>query len=236
MKVVILAGGKGKRLEPYTTILPKPLMPIGNLPVLEILIKGLEKHGFKEIILATGYLSELLMAYFKDGNKCGVKIEYSKEEEPLGTAGPLKQIPNLESAFLVMNGDILTVLDYSKLLAFHKQKKGVLTVAMHQRKVGIDFGVVVVNKENNIIGYNEKPTLKYLVSMGIYIFEPKALDYIKEGESIDFPDLVKRLLKNGEKIWGYLSKDYWFDIGRHDDYKRAVKDFEAMEGMFLGKA
>lgn len=235
MKVVILAGGEGKRLEPYTTILPKPLMPIGNIPVLEILMRNLKKHGFEEIILAVGYLAELLKAYFNDGSKYGVKIEYSKEDKPLGTAGPLKQISNLESTFLVMNGDILTTLDYAKLIAFHKQRKSILTIAMHEREVGIDFGVVELGKEKDIIGYTEKPTLKYSVSMGIYLFEPKVLNYIKNLENIDIPDLIKLLLKNGEKVYGYLSKDYWLDIGRADDYKRAVKDFEEMKEKLLGE-
>jgi len=224
MKAVILAGGKGRRLEPYTTILPKPLMPIGDVPILEVVMRQLSKYGFKEITLAVGHLAELLMAYFSDGSKYGIKIKYSKEENALGTAGPLKKISNLKDTFLVMNGDILTLLDYSKLVAFHQEKGAIATIAMHKRSVKVDFGVMKVDEDNRVIGYDEKPTLGYLVSMGIYVFESKVLDYIEPGEKLDFPDLVKRLLRRGEKVQGYPSEDYWLDIGRPDDYEKANED------------
>lgn len=233
MKAVILAGGKGRRLEPYTTILPKPLMPIGDVPILQVVMRQLSKYGFKEITLAVGHLAELLMAYFNDGSKYGIKIKYSKEENALGTAGPLKEISNLENTFLVMNGDVLTTLDYSKLISFHQQKKAIATIAMHKRSVKVDFGVMKVDKDNIVIGYDEKPTLGYLVSMGIYIFEPKVLAYIEPGEKLDFPGLVKRLLREGEKVQGYPSEDYWLDIGRPDDYEKAIRDFEKMKNIFL---
>lgn len=235
MKVVILAGGRGRRLMPYTVVLPKPLMPIGDAPILEVVIKQLSRHGFREIILATGYLMELLRAYFNDGRKYGVKIEYSKEEVPLGTAGPLKKISGLENTFLVMNGDILTTLDYSKLISFHQKKGGIATIAMHKRKVKVDFGVMEVDAEDRVTGYAEKPTLNYLVSMGIYVFEPEVLDYIKANERLDFPDLVKRLLENEERVESYPSDDYWLDIGRPDDYGKAIDDFEKMKDEFFGK-
>lgn len=224
MKVVILAGGRGTRLLPYTTVLPKPLMPVGDVPILEIVIKQLVEHGFKEINLAVGYLSELLKSYFGDGSKYGVNINYHKETEPLGTAGPLKQIPDLESSFLVMNGDTLTSLDYSKLIAFHERKGSIVTIAMHKRQVRIDFGVMDV-VDDAVMGYHEKPTLDYLVSMGIYVFEPKALDYVKSNEKLDFPDLIGRLLKDRQPVYGYLSQDCWLDIGRPEDYKKACLDY-----------
>lgn len=233
MKAIILAGGKGRRLEPYTTILPKPLMPIGDVPILEVVIRQLSKHGFKEITLAVGHLAELLIAYFNDGSKYGVEIEYLKEQTPLGTAGPLKQVSNLESTFLVMNGDVLTTLDYSKLITFHQQRRAIATIAMHKRSVEVDFGVMKVDKDNIVIGYDEKPTLGYLVSMGIYVFEPEVLDYIEPTEKLDFPDLVKHLLKSGEEVQGYPSEDYWLDIGRPDDYEKAIRDFEKMKNIFI---
>jgi NDP-sugar pyrophosphorylase family protein len=226
MKVVILAGGRGTRLLPYTTVFPKPLMPIGDVPILEIVIKQLVEHGFKEINLAVGYLSELLKSYFGDGSKYGVDINYWKETEPLGTVGPLKQIPDLESSFLVMNGDTLTSLDYSKLIAYHKRQDSLVTIAMHKRQVRIDFGVMDV-VDDAVIAYHEKPTIDYLVSMGIYVFEPKALDYVGCNEKLDFPDLIGRLLKDRQPIYGYLSPDYWLDIGRPEDYQKACLDYEA---------
>jgi len=233
LKAVILAGGKGTRLHPYTTVLPKPLMPIGDVPVLEVVIRQLAKHGFKEIILAVGYLAELIEAYFRDGSKYGVKIRYSKEETPLGTAGALKQISNLKDTFLVMNGDILTDLSYSKLVNFHREHGGVATIAVHKRQVKIDFGVVGIDSEKKVVNYKEKPTLDYLVSMGIYVFEPEVLDYIKTGEKLDFPELVKRLMRNGEKVQAYPSDDYWLDIGRPEDHRKAIEDFEKMRSKFL---
>lgn len=225
MKVVILAGGKGTRLLPYTTVFPKPLMPVGNVPILEIVIKRLAGYGFKDIHLAVGHLSELLRSYFGDGSKCGVNIDYHEETEPLGTAGPLKQIPGLENTFLVMNGDTLTSLDYSKLIAFHQGKDSLVTIGMHKRQVKIDFGVMDV-VDNAVMGYQEKPTLDYLVSMGIYVFEPKALDYVGNSEKLDFPDLIGRLLEDKQPVYGYLSQDYWLDIGRPEDYKKACLDYE----------
>ena len=234
MKAVILAGGKGTRLAPYTTILPKPLMPIGDVPIIEVVVRQLYKYGFREITLAVGYLAEILKAYLNDGQRYGIKLEYSEEKTPLGTAGPLKQISDLNDTFLVMNGDVLTTLDYSKLIDFHKKNKGVATIAIHKRYVAVDFGVIGTDNKNKVTNYEEKPTLEYLVSMGIYIFEPRVLNYINLGEKLDFPDLVQRLLRNNEKIQGYLSDDYWLDIGRHDDYEKAIRDFETMRDKFLG--
>jgi len=233
MKAVILAGGKGTRLAPYTTVLPKPLMPVGDVPILDVIIRQLQKHEFDEVIIAVGYLAELIKAYFNDGRRYEIKITYSREREPLGTAGPLAQIPGLNSTFLVMNGDILTTLDYSKLLDFHKRSGAIATIAMHRRQVKIDFGIIITDRNHRLTDYQEKPDLNYLVSMGIYIFEPRVLDYIKPGEKLDFPDLVKLMLSEGEKVQGYLSEDYWLDIGRHDDYQRAIKDFEKMRDIFL---
>jgi len=233
MDAIILAGGKGTRLAPYTTIFPKPLMPIGDMPILEVVLRQLRSYGFTKVTMAVGYLSELLETYFGNGSKYGIHIQYSRENEPLGTAGPLAMIENLTTPFLVMNGDILTTLNYTVLVNYHKEKKAIATIAMHQRTVDVDFGVIEPNKSDEIINYIEKPTLKYLVSMGIYIFETKVLSYIKPKEKLDFPDLVKKLLENGEKVVGYPSNDYWLDIGRHDDYEKAVNEFEQNKKNFF---
>jgi len=233
MDAIILAGGKGTRLAPYTTIFPKPLMPIGDMPILEVVLRQLKSYGFTKVTMAVGYLSELVETYFGNGSKYGIHIQYSRENEPLGTAGPLAMIENLTTPFLVMNGDILTTLNYTVLVNYHKEKKAIATIAMHQRTVDVDFGVIEPNKSDEIINYIEKPTLKYLVSMGIYIFETKVLSYIKPKEKLDFPDLVKKLLENGEKVVGYPSNDYWLDIGRHDDYEKAVNEFEQNKKNFF---
>ncbi len=225
MKALILAGGKGRRLMPYTTTIPKPLMPIGNHAILEIVVRQLKMKGFEEIIMATGHLGELIMAFFNEGQKFGVNIKYTKESQPLGTAGPLALIKDdIDDSFLVMNGDILTTIDYSKLMKYHKEKKGIATVALKRREVNIDFGVTEINSDEEIVKYIEKPTNNYLVSMGVYVFEKRIFEYIKPDEYLDFPDLVGKLINNHEKINGYIFDGYWLDIGRHDDYERANKE------------
>ena len=233
MKAVILAGGKGTRLKPYTTVFPKPLVPIDDMPILEIVIRQLKFFGFKEVTLCVGHLAELLEAYFGDGSRQGVKIKYSREEAPLGTTGPLALIPGLTEPFLVMNGDVLTTLDLGSLLSYHKQAGAIATIAMHERSQKIDFGVIEANDKNELTGYVEKPVYDYRVSMGIYIFEPSVLNYIRPGERLDFPDLVQLLLKNREKVIGYPYAGYWLDIGRPDDYERAVDEFSRLRGEFL---
>jgi NDP-sugar pyrophosphorylase family protein len=225
MKAVILAGGKGTRLKPYTTVFPKPLMPINDKPILEIVIRQLKLHGFGEVIITVGHLSELIITFFGDGSKFGVEIDYSREDKPLGTAGGLGLIKKeLNETFLMMNGDVLTTLDFSDLVNYHKRNGAIATIALNKRDVYIDFGVVEVDKANNIVGYTEKPKMDYLVSMGVYIFEPRVLEYIKLTKYLDFPDLIKRLISNGEIVKGYVYDGYWLDIGRPDDYEKANRE------------
>lgn len=229
MQAVILAGGKGKRLAPYTTVLPKPLMPIEDMPILEIVIRQLKKHGFNKIVLAVGHLSGLIEAYFGDGSKWGVDISYSREHEPLGTAGPLALVDDLEENFLVMNGDLLTNIDYSDLMHFHLEKDTLSTVSIHTKDVPISLGVLELDDEGDILDYIEKPTLKYKVSMGIYIFNKKILNHIERGKYLDFPDLIKNLIQTGENVHGYMFEGYWMDIGRPEDYSKVLEDFENMK-------
>jgi NDP-sugar pyrophosphorylase family protein len=217
MKAVILAGGKGTRLKPYTTVFPKPLMPLGDKPILEIIIRQLKSHGFDEVIITVGHLAELIMAFFNDGSKFSVEIDYSREDKPLGTAGGLGLIKKeLNETFLMMNGDVLTTLDFSDLVNYHKRNGAIATIALKKRDVKIDFGVVELDVDNNIVGYSEKPEIEYLVSMGVYAFEPIVLEYIKPNEYLDFPDLIKKLISNGETVKGYVYDGYWLDIGRPD--------------------
>jgi NDP-sugar pyrophosphorylase family protein len=227
MKAVILAGGKGTRLKPYTTVFPKPLMPIDDKPILEIVVRQLKSHGFDEVIITVGHLAELIMTFFGDGSKFGVKIEYSRENKPLGTAGGLGLIKKaLNETFLMMNGDVLTSLNYSDLTDYHNRNGAITTIALNKREVDIDFGVVELDNDNSIVGYKEKPKIDYLVSMGVYIFEPEILKYIEPNEFLDFPDLVKKLISNGETVKGYVYDGYWLDIGRPDDYERANREIE----------
>jgi NDP-sugar pyrophosphorylase family protein len=233
MKAVVLAGGKGARLKPYTRILPKPLMPIGDMPILEVILRQMKAAGIDHVILTVGHLSELLRTFFQDGHQWGLNIEYSYESCPLGTAGPLALVNNLDDTFLVTNGDVLTTLHFRDLLAFHHEQQAAASIAVHHRKINIDLGVIQWNGSPLINGYIEKPTYDYCVSMGIYVFEPRVLSYIPHNEYLDFPDLVKKLLTAGEKIVGYQYDGYWQDLGRPDDYETASRDFENMRSEFL---
>jgi NDP-sugar pyrophosphorylase family protein len=225
MKAVILAGGKGTRLKPYTTVFPKPLMPLGDKPILEIVIGQLKSHGFDEVIITVGHLAELIMTFFGDGSKFGAKIKYSREDKPLGTVGGLGLIKKeLNETFLMMNGDVLTTLNYSDLVNYHKRNGAIATIALNKRAVKIDFGVVELDGGNSIVRYTEKPKIDYLVSMGVYVFEPRVLEYIKPTEYLDFPDLIKKLISNGETVKGYVYEGYWLDIGRQDDYEKANRE------------
>jgi NDP-sugar pyrophosphorylase family protein len=235
MQGIILAGGRGTRLAPYTTIFPKPLLPIGDVPILDVVIRQLARHGVQQLTFAVGHLAELLMAYFADGSKYGVQLSYAREVEPLGTAGPLGSIPGLNETFLVMNGDILTTLDYARLIAAHRQSGAIATIAAHRRNVYIDFGVIEARDGLEVAAYHEKPTQQYLVSMGIYIFEPEILRFIQPGKKLDFPDLVQRLLQAKVKVALYPSEDFWLDIGRPDDYHKAIEVFAQQPDMFLGE-
>ncbi len=235
MKAVVLAGGKGTRLFPYTKILPKPLMPIGDMPILEVILLQMKEEGITDVTLTVGHLSHLLKAFFQDGSSLGLRIDYSYEEKPLGTAGPISMIDGLDSTFLVMNGDVLTKLRLRELVKFHKEQGAIATIAAHHRQNRIDLGVIIKNGDCRIADYIEKPVTNYLVSMGIYIFEPEVLKYIPRGEYLDFPDLVKILINSKEKVVGYEYDGYWQDLGRPDDYEMATRDFESMRNEFLPK-
>lgn len=225
-----MAGGKGVRLAPLTDVIPKPLVPIGGMPVLEIVVRHLRNQGFEMITLAVGYMSELIQAYFQDGAKWGLKIDYSYESEPLGTAGPLHQIKGLNDTFIVMNADVLTNLNFRALIEFHKTNGGIATVSAYERQVTIDLGLIIKDGHYRIKDYLEKPSISHLVSMGIYVFEPGILKFIPKNVYLDFPDLVKMLLRDGQKVNYYPFDGYWLDIGRHEDYARASIEFDSLKG------
>jgi NDP-sugar pyrophosphorylase family protein len=230
-QAVILAGGEGRRLLPYTKVLPKPLWPVGDTPIVEIIIRQLAKAGIKKIIMAVGYHSELTRMIVGDGRQSGVRISYSEERKPLGTAAPLKKIKRLDTNFLVLNGDLLTNLSFKDFVRAHLKNGSTATVAVSDRSVKVDFGVVMAENDE-IEEYLEKPVLKYLVSMGIYAFRKDVLDYIPNSR-FDFPDLVARLIENGLNPNIYRFKGQWLDIGRHDDWEKADKLFRGRPSIFL---
>ncbi len=234
MKAIILAGGKGTRLAPYTTVFPKPLMPIDGTPILEVIVRQLAYCGIRDLVLTVSPQSQpLLAAYFGDGRQYGVSISYSKEGKPLGTAGPLSRIKDLPDTFLVMNGDILTTLDFRKLLRYHRRQKGIVTIAMTQKRIQLELGVMELNRARRLTRYVEKPTLSYSVSMGVYVFEREVLKAIPANRYFDFPDLVQELLRTGAKVFCYPYDDFWLDIGSHQDYEEAQKRFQQMRKKLL---
>src|SRR5215470_9425887 len=211
--VVILAGGKGTRLMPYTTALPKPLMPVGEYPILDILLRQLSAQGFRRVTLAVGHLAGLIQAYFKEGRDWGVDLDYAYETTPLGTAGPIARLPRHERALLVLNGDLLTTLDFAHLVRFHYESNAAATIGATRRTESIAFGVIEKETNGQITAYKEKPNLDYLVSMGVYVFSPSVREYIPRSQKFDFPDLVQRLLANNQRVLAYESDAYWLDIG-----------------------
>lgn len=224
MKAVILAGGKGRRLEPYTTVLPKPLMPVGEYPVLEIILRLLKKYGFHDVYLAVGHLAGLIEAYLGNGERLGLNITYSIEEEPLGTVGPLKLIEKKlkDESFLVVNGDVLTDMNIREFFEFHKNSERTMSIAITERKVHIDYGIVK-HDGVKIDNFEEKPTLTYWVSMGIYAMSPRVFGFIPEGK-FDIPDLIHTLLREKEEIGVYPYRGYWLDIGREEDMRKAQEN------------
>lgn len=234
MHAVILAGGKGTRLRPYTTSLPKPLVPIGDeYSILEIVLEQLAHHGFTDVTLAIGHLGELIRAYVGDGSRWGLQVDYATEEAPLGTIGPLLSLlDRLPEHFLVMNGDVLTDLNFAALLNQHAESGCPLTVATHRRSVKIDFGVLGV-EGTCIREFTEKPTLHYTVSMGVYGLSRRTLQPYPVGLPFGFDELVLDLLSRQTPPASYLFDGYWLDIGRPDDYDRANEEFGAIKSSLL---
>jgi len=231
-RAVVLAGGLGMRLRPYTAVLPKPLMPVGDRPVLDIVIRQLRHHGCERVTIATGYLAELIEAFFREGDDYGVPVDYHREHVPLGTAGAIGSIDGLDDApFLVMNGDVLTDLDYDALMRQHLETEAAATIATITRDIQVSLGVLHFadpHQTDRLTSYEEKPHFEFEASMGVYAFSPRVLAYMQPEERLDFPDLIRRLLDAGEIVRAYRSECYWLDIGRHDDYEQALEEFERM--------
>jgi NDP-sugar pyrophosphorylase family protein len=232
-RAVILAGGKGTRLRPYTVVLPKPLMPIGEFPILEVIVRQLIGHGFSHITMAVNHQAEIIKAFFGDGSKWGVCIDYSLEDQPLGTMGPLRLIPDLPDNFLVMNGDILTDLDYGMFFERHIAGGYIFSISSAVRHHVVDYGVLETTEEAHLSAFREKPSLRYQVSMGIYMVSRRALDFIPQAGAYGFDDLMHDLLAAGEKVYVRPHEGYWLDIGRPDDYARAIDEFDSMRSKLL---
>jgi NDP-sugar pyrophosphorylase family protein len=225
LKTVVLAGGRGTRLAPYTSVLPKPLMPIGDRSILEVVVGQLEDAGIVDIRFCVGYLGHLIEAVFEDRENGHVNITYVREREALGTAGPLRLVGDLDQTFMLMNGDVLSTIDYETLVRFHREQGNALTIATHERAIEIDYGLLHVDGGSRVQKYEEKPTISSRVSMGVYVMEPSVIDHIPEQHYFDFPDLVDALLAAGEPIGAYSHKGLWFDIGRQEDYERAIESW-----------
>lgn len=237
MKAIILAGGKGTRLYPYSAVFPKPLVPVGDYPILEIIVRQLKQCGINEIIMSTGHLAELIEAYFRGGERWGVRIAYVREHKSLGTAGCLQLIPdNNDEDYLVMNGDILTTLDFKKLFRFHRKQKASATIATFKRKVKIDLGVLSIDRNKELNDYIEKPTYRFVVSMGVYVLHSSAKEYIRKDEYLEMPRLILRMKKDGRKVVCFSDRYHWLDIGRPDDYALAQNRFQQQKNKYLKHA
>jgi dTDP-glucose pyrophosphorylase len=223
MSAVVMAGGFGTRLLPLTETVPKPMLPVGERPLLERTIDQLRGAGIREVHLTTHYLPESIVGHFGDGEAFGVRMSYATEDQPMGTAGGLRLIPRPTGPFLVINGDILTRVSYQDMLRFHRKHAATLTVGLRAHEVEVPFGVVECD-DVRVVDLTEKPSIRLLVNAGIYLLEPSAWDFIPAGERFDMTDLIRRLMDEGQAVVGFPIIEYWQDVGRHEDYRRAQED------------
>lgn len=226
-RAILLAGGKGTRLKPYTLTMPKPLVPVGDYPIIEIIIRQLVKHGFTHITLTVNHMADMIKEFCGDGSKWGILIDYSLETKPLSTMGPLKLIQDLPENFLVMNGDVLTNINYGQFFDSHVHEGNIFTVSAYERDHKVDYGVLETNETNQLIAFKEKPILHYKVSMGVYMLNKACLDVIPDDTFYGFDHLMLDLIKNNNPATVKVFDGYWLDIGRPDDYEQAINDYEA---------
>ena len=230
-RAVLLAGGKGTRLYPYTLTMPKPLVPISDdVPIIEIIIRQLVRYGFDHITITVNHMADMIRAFCGDGSKWGVKIDYSMETKPLSTMGPLKLIKDLPENFLVMNGDVMTDLDFGAFYDTHVAEKNIFTISAYERDNKIDYGVLEMDESGRLVGFREKPVLHYHVSMGVYMMNRKCLDVIPEDTFYGFDHLMLELIARHTPATVKAFKGYWMDIGRPEDYETARRDYA--EGSF----
>jgi NDP-sugar pyrophosphorylase family protein len=234
MRAVIMAGGRGSRLAPLTTVLPKPLMPLSDRPILDVLLRQLVRDGVRDIAISVGHLGGIIEAWVRNEADFGVPIGFLYEDTPLGTAGALRNVPDPDGTFLAMNGDILTDLKFADLVRHHEASGAIATMAVNRREVAIEYGVVHTDTVGNIARLEEKPRLTYTVSMGIYAFDPAIIELIGAGERVDFPDLLTRAIDRGETVSTFPFEGYWRDIGNRDDYEAAIAEFSDDVERFIG--
>lgn len=232
-RAVILAGGRGTRLRPYTVVLPKPLMPIGDYPILEVIVRQLAEQGFDRITMAVNHQANLIQAFFGDGARWGLAIDYSLESQPLSTVAPLALVPDLPEQFLLMNGDVLTDLRFDEFLDRHAASGRLFSIAAARRTEVTEYGVLHADETGLLRGFEEKPVNSYLVSMGVYGFTRALLADVPRGRKYGFDDLMRDMLERGQAVRVAEHGGYWLDIGRPDDYSRAIDEFEANRGRFL---
>lgn len=222
-RAIILAGGKGTRLRPYTISLPKPLVPLGDKPILEWIIVQLKVHGYTHVTITLNHMAEMIKAFFQDGSKWGLKIDYTIEEKPLSTMGPLTLVKDLPDNFLVMNGDVLTDLNFSTFFEEHKENKAIFTIASHRRVEKIDYGLLHHDENNKLTAFEEKPDYDFLVSMGVYMLNRSVVEYIPEDTFFGFDHLMYKLLEIKQPAKIFEFDGFWLDIGRPSDYEMAME-------------
>lgn len=232
MLAVILAGGLGTRLQPFTLTVPKPLLPLGDTPIIEVVLQQLHRYGFTRVVICLGYKAEMLREVLGDGARFDLAIDYVKEDSPLGTAGALFLLDTTPSYFLVMNGDLLTTIDYSSFLHAAELRGASAAVLLTERIINLDYGVLEVDNNEILQGYKEKPKLSFKVSTGIYAFSRSVFQHL-DGSRLDMPELFTSLMNNGTPIYAPTTDEYWQDIGRPTDYETAQIDFMKNRSKFL---
>lgn len=228
--VVLMAGGLGSRLKPLTDELPKPLIKVGDKPILETVLAGFVKAGFGKFFISVNYKSEMIRDYFGDGSAWGVEISYLHESERLGTAGALSLLPERpKQPFFVMNGDLLTTVNFEQMLKYHREHQAFSTVCVREHSVTVPFGVIDFD-DHRLLGIREKPTQKFFVNAGVYLLDPGVLDHIVENEVVDMPALIERTIAGGKQSVVFPLREYWIDVGRLDDLQRASDEFQRIFG------
>ena len=233
MKAIVLAGGRGARLHPYTKILPKCLIPLDGMPILQILLLQLRDAGFSQVVLSVCHQAQLIQRYFGDGDWLGLELTYSRETRPLGTAGPLSLISAFDKPVLALNADLLTTINFMDVFTAHAGSNAIATVVVCRHTMQVGLGVVELDQQQKIIKYDEKPKLNFLVSGGIYVLDPAVLNYIPKQEYMDMPVLLQKLLANGHVINSYLSQEQWLDMGTPEQYQQAEEMFRQHRGYYL---
>lgn len=233
MRAILMVGGQGVRLRPFTTTIPKPLVPVGGeFPILEVLLRQLSHYGVRDVTLATGHLGHLIESYVGDGNHWGLDVDYWQDKTPLGTVGPLvEHLDELPDHFLLMNGDLLCDIDFRDLYDFHRRSSNLVSVAAARRQIRIDFGVLSADGDT-LQEFREKPELEYLVNMGIYAISRRSLERFQPGEELGADQLIRDCIE-AERASVYRFDGYWLDIGRPEDYDRANAEFAAVRSLLL---